>query len=186
MYFYYLEKLRQKPAETVQVYAERMLNLGEDAFEGQDRNAAQGQLIGYFIDGLKEDSLKLKIMRENPDTFQAAVAIATREQNLRKRFQLRTGRGIETRSIDSEHEPMEVDHYRNKPTCFYCKKKGHIVRDCRSRKRDSESNIASVRHATAKYGVVCFNCGISGHFARECHKSRKKGNEALNAVPSHM
>ena len=32
-----------------------MLNMGEDAFEGQDQNAIQRQLVGYFIDGLRED-----------------------------------------------------------------------------------------------------------------------------------
>ena len=63
--------------------------------------------------------MKLKMMRENPFRFDAAVMIATREQNLTKRFQLRTqnsdgassqksfGPGV---SRQGEYEPMEVSH----------------------------------------------------------------------------
>jgi hypothetical protein len=117
-----LRKIRQKTGETVQVYAERLLNMAEDAFPGQDQNAIDGQLVGYFIDGLREDMLKLKIMRENSQTFGEAVLVATREQKLRKRFQLRTGHQCDV-SEEKEPVPMEIDHFRHKLRCNYCNKK---------------------------------------------------------------
>lgn len=49
------------------------------------------QLVGFFIDGLASDYLKMKVMREKPDRLQAAVQIAMSEQNLRKWFNLRAG-----------------------------------------------------------------------------------------------
>ena len=49
----------------------------------------QQQLINAFIDGLAYDYLKMKVMRENPQTLEGAVGIAMKEQNLRKRFNLR-------------------------------------------------------------------------------------------------
>ena len=47
------------------------------------------QLVGFFIDGLKHDYMKLKVMRHNPRNLEAALDIAIEEQNLRKRFELR-------------------------------------------------------------------------------------------------
>lgn len=97
-----------------------MLNSGEDAFEGQDPQAAQAEIIGYFVDGLRENPLKLKIRRENPADFQAALTIATREQNLYKLFQLRTGQTQDAAPGD-DFKPMDVSHLRPKSRCHYCK-----------------------------------------------------------------
>ena len=38
-------------------------------------------LKDIFVDGLTNDQLKMKILREQPNTLQGAVATATNEQN---------------------------------------------------------------------------------------------------------
>ena len=38
------------------------------------------QLIDIFVDGLTNDQLKMKILRDQPDTLQGAVATCTNEQ----------------------------------------------------------------------------------------------------------
>ena len=151
-----LQKVRQKPNESIQIFAERLLALGEDALEGIGDEFVERQMVGFFIVGLYKDQMKLKIMRENPLRFDDAVMIATREQNLTKLFQLRTqnsdaassqksfGPGV---SRQGEYEPMEVSHARLKGACLYCKKKGHHVQDCRVRKRDLSANISEVYQA---------------------------------------
>ena len=50
----------------------------------------QRQFVGFFIDGLAHDYLKMKVMRENPMESERAVGIATEDQNLRQNFALRT------------------------------------------------------------------------------------------------
>ena len=45
-------------------------------------------MVGFFTDGLVQDFLKMKVLQENPNTFQAAVTIAMNEQNLQKQFNL--------------------------------------------------------------------------------------------------
>ena len=85
-----LRKVRQKPGETVQMYAERLLTLAEDAFPAQQGAAVKRYQIDIFVDGLQEDKLKLKVLRANPKTLEAAVTTATNEQTLCKRFSLRT------------------------------------------------------------------------------------------------
>lgn len=123
-----LRKVKQQPGEGVQMFAERLLTLAEDAFNdpnAQAQDVIEQQLVGFFIDGLCYDNLKMRIMRENPNRFQAAVLAAMQEQNLRKRFNLRTGRFSER-----TEEPMDVDHIRPK-RCFKCSKTGHLARTCR-------------------------------------------------------
>lgn len=133
-----LRQIKQKPGENIQVFAERILSLAEEAYLGQGGNVIERQLIDTFVDGLNNDQLKLKILRDRPDTLQAALSIATNEQNLRARVALSRPSRSET--------PMEVDHSRdrkffkskykkvNTVICWKCGQEGHILRDCRSEK----------------------------------------------------
>ena len=66
-------KVKQKSGEGIQVYAERLISLGDDTFRGQPNDIIELQLIGYFIDGLAQYPLKLKIMRDNPRMLQEAI-----------------------------------------------------------------------------------------------------------------
>ena len=47
-----LRKLKQKPGENIQVFAERILSLAEEAFVGQGGDMVERQLIETFVDGL--------------------------------------------------------------------------------------------------------------------------------------
>ena len=96
----------------------------------------QRQLVGFFIDGLAHDYLKMKVMRENPLEFERAVGITTEEQNLRQNFALRTRfRSDSDRPMHhrvrthAPHEPMEVDHSRSRG-CYHCGG-NHKARECR-------------------------------------------------------
>ena len=91
--FTLLQKVYQKPDKNVQLYAERLLALAEEALLIQQagKQPIQTQLVGFFIDGLASDYLKIKVMRDNPAKLADAVNIAMNEQNLRRRFDLRKG-----------------------------------------------------------------------------------------------
>lgn len=202
-----LRRVRQRPNESVQVYAERLMTVGEDAFEGQANDVVARQLIGYFIDGLNQDNLKMKLMRDNPTTMQQAITISTQEQNLRKRFNLRTGRdmrmdvndGVPQREMG--HQPMEIDHFRYQGIrCSYCNKRGHHVQDCRNKTR-KQVNAASIiqgnsrprREVRSRMEVTCYCCRNKGHYARECPRNvgqlarrSEEGKRSLNGGASHM
>ena len=117
--FTMLHKARQTKSKTGQVYAERLYALANHAF---DKGVVESQLVGFLIDGLFHDHLRMQVMGKNPKTFQAAVQSALAEQNLRKRFQLRTADSQSSKS--RTEEPMEVDHTRHQKKFFLCSKQG--------------------------------------------------------------
>ena len=207
-----LNKIRQKPTENVQIFGERLLTMAAEAFSGQDINQPiiQSQLVNFFINGLSQDYLKMKILRENNQTLAQAVSTAMAEQNFRKKFDLRRGKGERQDFISDNfnHEPMEVDHYRAENKCSYCKRFGHKIKHCRDlRKREiNEINAVSkdIRDKNQDYKTknypsrfsnndrtnytnsrsrgtfLCWNCGKPGHYRRNCYLPIRT-NENQNA-----
>lgn len=71
-------------------------------------SVVEQQLTGYFTDGLGHGYLRLKVMGQNPTSLQAAVKVAVDEQNLRARFNLRSGlEPVIQHPIDLEHTPKK-------------------------------------------------------------------------------
>ena len=188
-----LRNIRQKMAENVQVYAERLLSIAEDSFPGgvgaggnpAQVQAIERQLVDQFVDGLANDGMKMKVMRGNPNTLQAAVALAMEEQNLRKRFDLRTKTPRMNDRIDRQEGPvpMEIDHMRPRRRCNICNRFGHIPKDCRARER--QVNVIENRPRQKREDVICWSCQGKGHFARECQNriGRNIGRRINNAAP---
>ena len=174
--FILLRKVHQKPGETVQVYAERLITLSEEAFPGQQGAAIQRQQIDIFVDGLSEDQLRMKILRENPATLDAAITLATNEQNLRKRFSLRT-----RQHYTPDYERMEVDHYRPVLRCFNCNKKGHRAKNCRA--RPPVNAVDNTSRNQNERDMLCWYCHRQGHFKKDCRKRQADlngGNARVN------
>ena len=89
-----LRRLKQKSSENVQAFAERIYSLAEEAYPGQDLSNAvlQKQLTELFIDGVSEDTIVRKLIRERPATLEAAIRTAAYEQQTSKTFNLRRHR----------------------------------------------------------------------------------------------
>ena len=95
-----LRKTRQRPNENVQNYAERLIILCDDSYPGDNITVdhIQKQLVETFTDGVKDNAIARKLIRENPITLEKALEIATQEQQRARAFELRR-----------EETPMEVD-----------------------------------------------------------------------------
>ena len=95
-----LRKTRQRPDENVQNYAERLIVLCDDAYPGDNLTVdhIQKQLVETFTDGVKDNAIARKLIREKPITLEKALEIATQEQQTARAFELRR-----------EESPMEVD-----------------------------------------------------------------------------
>ena len=149
-----LRTVRQKPGENIQLFAERILSLAEEAYHNQGGDAVVRQLIDVFVDGLTQDNLKMKILRDQPDTLQGAIAIATNEQNLRARVQL-------THTTPQRREvPMEVDHSRGQQF-----------------KRDND--FRRVNSAQPERKIICWNCAQEGHISRDCRNKEQQNRPPM-------
>ncbi|CAC5378563.1 unnamed protein product [Mytilus coruscus] len=69
--FSLLRQVKQKQNELVQVLAERLIASVKEAYIGQpqDVEPMERQIIGFFVDGLLHDKLKIKIMHDNLATL---------------------------------------------------------------------------------------------------------------------
>lgn len=159
-----MRKMRQNSNESVQIFAERILQVAEDAYtsENLDHEIIQKQLVDIFTDGLSFDFLRMKVLRENLKTLENAVQVAMREQNLRKRFALRSQDNGGDMSFNQNststvgnnflfkipeiklnnfrrEEPMEINHFRNQ-RCHRCRKIGQRAKFCPFQVSANKSN----------------------------------------------
>ena len=81
-----LHKARQVKHESVQVSAERLSPLENDAFTEVDNAFVESQLVEFFIDWIYHDFLHMKVMTESPKTFQAAEQSTLLEQKCKRDF----------------------------------------------------------------------------------------------------
>ena len=157
------------------LYAERLYGLAEESFPNEiATEPVQRQLVGFFVDGLADAPVQMKVLRGTPDTFEGAVTITNREATFQKQFSLRIAGKVPTlirmptwdrpAPAAAQHEPMEVDHARSR-ACFVCGKSGHVAKNCRMKKMFA---IPAARE------VIFYICCESGHFKRNAPRGRKK------------
>lgn len=163
-----LQRARQGKDESVPLFAERLISLGEEAFPDENGPIKDRQLIACFIDGLTHDYLKMKVMREAPATLERAISIAVTEQNFRQMFDLRVKQKstVDQYRKDRE-EPMEVDHSRDRG-CFRCGSPRHKARDCKARRINAVGQQKSSLSQQGYQHVRCWRCRGYGHRQREC------------------
>ena len=135
----FLRRIHQRESESVQSYAERLIELAEQASTVLDNAAQQAlatQLVGYFIDGLTSDQIKMKLPRLNPPTLDEAVNSAIYKVNLRKRFNLRWRRDLQPdrpgQNYQYRQQGNEQTHKSsmNGRRCYLCNSPSHLQRDC--------------------------------------------------------
>ena len=155
--FLMLRQAKQMKNESVVLFSERLINLANNSFLGQDVNSdyVDRETLHIFTDGLLSDSLRYRLMKLAPKTLNEAIQIAIQEETLKKRFDLRTNTNADRHHYrntasrnqtnppptnqssappDRVEEMMEIDSLRPKNTSFSrcprCHMMHHKSRPC--------------------------------------------------------
>lgn len=96
-----LRHCKQYKGESVQNFAERILSYGDEAFPGQNINnqLIQVQLRDAFIDGMTDEHVARKLIKNLPHTLEQSLTRATADIQAERAYRVR-------RQVE---EPMEID-----------------------------------------------------------------------------
>ena len=99
-----LKHINQQKCESVQNFYDRLLALAEESYTNAELQSTivQQQLVELFTDGLTNDKIAKKLIKQNPEKLPAALEIAKKEQQYMRTLEFRR-RDVTT------HKPMEID-----------------------------------------------------------------------------
>ena len=198
-----LRRIRQKPDESVTIFAERIYNLAEHAFADlTSRHAAaqgviQQQLVDYFVSGLLSKHLKFKILSKRCTTLKDAVKVAREENELIRKYNAHGGvKQFEPNpwkgDKNPDESPMEVERVRRRNgPCSFCGSHTHSIKDCFKRQNRNKVLINEINkeneggnNRMRKDERTCWVCGLKGHIQYQCKKRQgstdKKRTNHLN------
>lgn len=122
-----LNRLRQRKGESTMVFIERVRALAEEAYHGQDlaQGHIQTSMTGALINGILDDGVARRLIRDRPANFEAAATVAMREQQTAKQFAIRRG---------EDPEPMDVSQVMAHPAVARLEAKiAHLEREAEAR-----------------------------------------------------
>ena len=129
-----LKTLKQKDEMLTYVYQFRKL-------VSHIENMSENDKIVYFIEGLK-DKVRKRLSIEPPTTLEAAVTLAVNY------YTSVTETSLFPQQVDHmSMVPMEINAVGEIRKCLYCKKAGHLIKDCyrlKSKNEKKEINEVSV------------------------------------------
>ena len=188
-----LRMLRQHKEESVQTFAERIEDIANDAYPSatKDDRFYQQTLVQIFKDGLREDGIVRKLIKERPETLAKAVESASVAQQNTRAFALRKGgRQEEDMEIDMISDDRRMDKVEEQMTTITSKLDSLV--DMMKHKTSSRpyNDKRTAYNATTKPRPelkftsdgkpICLYCDKPGHIKRDCRKMKaeqpKKGN----------
>ena len=79
---------------------------------------------------------------------------------------------IHSRRLESQEPSRETNRSSSESEvtrrCHYCKKKGHLAKECRKAIADKANESGASKLKTEKSKIRCYNCQEMGHIAAKC------------------
>ena len=83
-------------------------------------------------------------------------------------------------SDESEDENGSVNAMQSGDSCYFCKRTGHMKRDCKKYIEWKKNNPNRKTGNNPRKPISCYNCGKEGHISRECKSERKNSGRREN------
>ena len=178
-----LRGLRQHKGESVENFAQRIMDFAEDAYPENelDEDLIQSHLCDIFMDGLLDDSTAKKLYRTRPATLDDAVKVAVKDQQANKAFNLRR--------FPREEEEMEVDtldvsRLSNLEYRFQSMEE-KLDKLLASKTSSTGKETKKFQHEWTNDGKpICAYCKKVGHVIKKCHK-KARDDEPKNQSASN-
>ena len=152
-------RMLQKQTETVDDFAHRLQVKADVAYASFAKTNREELCAQRFIEGLSSTKVKDQIHVLNSQSSKG-MKFSTLVDTAR-----RLAYSLPDHKDQSQHESV----FRVK--CFYCKKPGHKISDCRKKKADDakkRDQPASGPSPDRKKHMKCYKCHAKGHLAKEC------------------
>lgn len=169
-----LNSCRQKSNEPVLQYSNRvesclikLIKSLDPKLTSSARDAnielLKSQALNIFISGLLPQ-LHILLKSQKPTNFEEAVSIAiSEEQEIKSRYEMNYRQDSRPNKFSNNknnsgvyNRHMQVN--KNIPTCFVCKKRGHIARDC-WHNQQNQNNYNKNQSRTGNYEHGSFSEG---------------------------
>jgi len=200
-----LRTLKQHKGESASTFAENIRNMADQAYPHQDLAdpIMQRQLVDVFVDGLQSDAVVRRLLRERPDTIDAALTSASREAANVRLYEMRR-KGEEPMDVDvlTPTENARVDKIEKKMAGLETKIDqvlGIVTRGPPGMVQNSQGGRPDYRPPTnrplmtgrtdnrpmqwtANGQAICWRCNVAGHIGRTCPQAK---NSRVGPVSRH-
>ncbi|KAF7495532.1 hypothetical protein SSS_08376 [Sarcoptes scabiei] len=76
---------------------------------------------------------------------------------------------VPNNNVNQETNNNSANHgEKRRPICNYCKKVGHLAKDCQILARKNNNGNPTVNQPRPPREIKCFKCGENGHFREQC------------------
>ena len=167
-------RLTQNAGESIQNFAMRIMILADDAYAGHDMNnpLIQSALIETLVDGVRDNGVARKLIRENPDKFEKAVALAeqqaTRAYNIRRREE-----PMDVYWVSQDNSNSEITQRLDKLVDAV----GQLLVKDKNSKKETQNKGKQGGKSRFKWAEdgkpICHYCGKVGHTQSKCFSKKK-------------
>lgn len=149
----------QTPGEKVFDFANRLQELVESALAGEEERIVQSRLLEEFLDKLRPE-LQFEVKKQLPATFTNAYELAVHfelllssrrtESSAPKSELMVLSAKLEELALLQKNSTASNPRKREQRSCYYCRRPGHLIRDCRKRQQQQQRSRSpensNIRH----------------------------------------